>query len=233
MCLACRAPAPAQPSCSPQTGTCGKGRAEGSEMAERGKTWARQPEEGGPLELELHPLTPDRWDDLVELFGKRGACGGCWDMWWRIPPAQWKAQKGDGNRRAFRRIVKAGPPPGVLAYADGKAVGWCAVGPREDYPRLERSEVLARVDDRPVWSVGCLFVARTYRKRGVSVALLRAAAEYAASRGARIVEGYPKTASKPEPDVFVWTGVEAAFERAGFKEAARRSPTKPIMRLRL
>jgi len=202
-------------------------------MAKKNKAQAGKPKGGPPLKLELHPLTPDRWDDLVGLFGKRGACGGCWDMWWRIPAAQWKAQKGDGNRRAFRRIVKAGPPPGVLAYADGRAVGWCAVGPREDYPRLEGSEVLARVDDQPVWSVGCLFVARTYRKRGVSVALLRAAGEYAASRGARIVEGYPKTAKKPEPDVFVWTGVEAAFARAGFREAVRRSPTKPIMRLEL
>jgi GNAT superfamily N-acetyltransferase len=202
-------------------------------MAEKGKTWARRPGEARPLGLELHPLTPDRWDDLVDLFGKRGACGGCWDMWWRIPAKQWKAQKGDGNRRAFRRIVKAGPAPGILAYADGKAVGWCAVAPREDFPRLEGSEVLARVDDQPVWSVGCLFVARTYRKRGVSVALLRAAVEYAASRGARIVEGYPKTAVKKEPDVFVWTGVEAAFEQVGFKEAARRSPTKPVMRFQL
>jgi len=199
----------------------------------KGKTWERGSDTVDPPELELRPLTPDRWDDLVELFGKRGACGGCWDMWWRIPPAQWKAQKGDGNRRAFRRIVRAGPPPGVLAYAGGRAVGWCAVGPREDFPRLEGSEVLARVDDQPVWSVGCLFVARTYRKRGVSVALLRAAAEYAASRGARIVEGYPKTVKRPEPDAFVWTGVEAAFAEAGFREAARRSPTKPIMRLRL
>jgi len=202
-------------------------------MAKKDKAQAGKPKGGPPLKLELHPLTPDRWADLEGLFGKRGACGGCWDMWWRIPAAQWKAQKGDGNRKAFKRIVRAGPPPGVLAYADGRAVGWCAVGPREDYPRLEGSEVLARIDDQPVWSVGCFFVARTYRRRGVSVALLRAAVEYAASRGARIVEGYPKTASKEEPDAFVWTGVEGAFAKVGFKEAARRSPTKPIMRLQL
>ena len=202
-------------------------------MAKKDTAQAGKPKGGPPLELELHPLTPDRWDDLVDLFGKRGACGGCWDMWWRIPPAQWKTQKGDGNRKAFKRIVRAGPPPGVLAYADGRAVGWCAVGPREDYPRLEGSEVLARVDDQPVWSVGCFFVARTYRRRGISVALLRAAVEYAASRGARIVEGYPKTASKEEPDAFVWTGVEGAFAKVGFKEAARRSPTKPLLRLQL
>jgi hypothetical protein len=50
---------------------------------------------------------------------------------------------------------------------------------------------------------------------------------------ARIVEGYPKAASKLGPDAFVWTGVEAAYAKVGFEEAARRSPTKPVMRFRI
>ena len=70
--------------------------------------------------LTFQPLTPDRWPDLVGLFGPRGACAGCWCMWWRRPRAEFVRGKGDGNKRAFRRVVEAGPPPGVLAYAGGK-----------------------------------------------------------------------------------------------------------------
>src|SRR5262245_31972828 len=141
--------------------------------------------------LEFHPLTPNRWPDLESLFGQRGACGGCWCMWWRLPRKQLKQQKGDKNKAAFRRIVESSQMPGILAYANGQPVGWCAVAPRNDYPMLERSRTLARVDAEPVWSVSCLFVAKPFRRSGVSVRLLRAAADYARSRGAAIVEGYP------------------------------------------
>ena len=182
----------------------------------------------GRATAEFHPLTPDRWRDLVRLFGARGACGGCWCMWPRLPRAEFRA--GAGNKRAFRRAVAAGDPPGVLAYVDGEPAGWCAVGPRAIYRRLETSRILQPVDERPVWSVVCFFVARTFRRRGLSVKLLDAAARFAASRGARIVEGYPTDAKAKAADAFVWTGLAAAFERAGFTEVARRSPTRPIMR---
>jgi hypothetical protein len=31
-------------------------------------------------------------------------------------------------------------------------------------------------------------------------------------------------------DAFAWNGLAAAFRKAGFREVARRSPTRPIMR---
>ena len=149
----------------------------------------------------------------------------------RLPAAQWERQKGAANRAAFRRVVDEGPPPGVLAYADGAPVGWCAVAPREVYVRLERSRSLRRIDAEPVWSISCLFVARPQRRTGVSVALLRAAVEFARGQGARIVEGYPvEPRTDSMPDVFAWTGTASAFRAAGFVEAARGSPSRPIMR---
>ncbi len=184
-------------------------------------------------ELAMHPLTPERWPDLAALFGERGASGGCWCMWWRLPRSHFEAQKGAGNKRAFQVIVEAGDGPGILAYADGQPVGWCAIAPREEYPALARSRVLRRVDDMPVWSVTCLFVAKPFRRRGVSVRLLCAAIEYARSRGAWIVEGYPvepHSNSPVMPDAFVWTGLASAFQEAGFTEVLRRSETRPIMR---
>ncbi len=188
----------------------------------------------GRLTLQCHPVTPDRWDDLVALFGQRGACGGCWCMWWRLPAKQFEAGKGPANKRALRRIVARGEPPGLLAYRGEEPVGWCALAPREDYPRLDRSRVLKRIDDRPVWSVGCLFVRRDCRGQGVSVQLLRAAADYVRSRGGRIVEGYPvEPRAGKMPAAFVWTGLASGFRSAGFTEVARRSDTRPIMRRRL
>jgi GNAT superfamily N-acetyltransferase len=149
----------------------------------------------------------------------------------RLSAAEFRRNAGEPNRRALQRLVKAGREPGVLAYADGEPVGWCALAPRPEYPRLANSRVLAPVDDRPVWSIVCFFVTRAWRGRGVSVRLLRAAAGFAAARGARVVEGYPvDPKSGRQADAFVWTGLASSFRHAGFREVARRAPTRPIMR---
>jgi len=186
------------------------------------------------VELRFLPVTRERWADLEALFGERGACGGCWCMLWRLTRSQFEKQKGDGNRRAMKRIVEAGEEPGLIAYAGDEPVGWCALAPRAAYPALERSRVLSPVDEQPVWSISCMFVARPHRRRGVSVALVRAAAEYARRRGARILEAYPvEPRQERAPDAFVWTGLASAFRRAGFRDVARRSPTRPIVRLAL
>lgn len=181
--------------------------------------------------LEFHSLTPERWPDLELLFGARGACGGCWCMAWRRTRAEFDHHKGEGNKRAFHRIVKSGAEPGVLAYADGQPVGWCAVAPRSQYSFLERSRILAPVDNQPVWSVTCFFVAKGWSKHGLSVALIESATQLARQRGAKIVEGYPQELKADLPAAFAWTGVASAFRKAGFTVAARRSRSRPIMRL--
>lgn len=183
------------------------------------------------VRITVRPLTPDRWRDFETLFGERGACGGCWCMWWRLPRAEFERGKGDGNRRAMRRLVSRGVVPGLIAYEGDEPVGWCALGPRESYPRLDRSRVLARVDDAPVWSVVCFFVSRSHRGRGLTARMLEEAARFAASRGADTLEGYPVAPRKGRmPDAFVYTGLPGSFEKAGFREVARRSDTRPIVR---
>jgi GNAT superfamily N-acetyltransferase len=180
----------------------------------------------------FHPLTLDRWGDLEALFGPRGACAGCWCMYWRLPRSQWSKGKTAGNRRAFRKLVADGALPGILAYAGDEPAGWCAIAPRRDYPGLDRSRVLKPVDDKPVWSVSCFYVRRDHRLKGLTVLLLKAAARFAAEHGARVVEGYPIDPSSADkmPGPWAWTGLAASFLKAGFKEVERRSPTRPIMR---
>ena len=187
--------------------------------------------ESGSRELRILPATPSRWADVEEMFGERGACGGCWCMTWRLSRKEFVAGKGAGNRRALRRLVASGRKPGIIGYLGKEPVAWCSVAPREEFPALGRSRVLQPVDDTPVWSVSCLFVKKPYRRMGISARMLRAAVEFAAKQGAKAVEGYPvEPAMDRMPDPFIWTGLPSAFKAAGFREALRRSRTRPIMR---
>ncbi|OGN88999.1 MAG: hypothetical protein A2Y88_09850 [Chloroflexi bacterium RBG_13_48_10] len=180
------------------------------------------------------PLTPDRWGDFEKLFGPRGATGGCWCMYWRLTRTQYTDQQGDLNRRNMKALVDSGNIPGILAFNEGEPVGWCSVAPREEFPTLARSRILKPVDDQPVWSVVCFFVARNQRHKGLTVQLLKAAVEYAISRGAKVVEGYPiEPKAGSAPDVFAFTGLSSSFKQAGFTEVLRRSETRPIMRYTL
>jgi GNAT superfamily N-acetyltransferase len=181
--------------------------------------------------LEFQPLTPGRWDDFVRLFGRHGAYGGCWCMWWRETHGEFEKRQGQGNRRAMKKIVGSGEVPGILAYAAGEPAGWISIAPREKFPALERSRTLKRLDDLPVWSIVCFFVGMEYRNKGIAVPLIRAAVAYAARQGARVVEAYPTLPKKGRlAPVSVYMGILSIFERAGFVECARPSKRKAVMR---
>jgi GNAT superfamily N-acetyltransferase len=181
--------------------------------------------------LGFHSATAARWSDIEALFGERGACGGCWCMFWRVARKDFEAGKGAGNKRALKTIVTSNAKPGIIAYVGKEPVGWCAIAPWEQYIGLERSRMLKPVDNKAVWSISCLFVKKPYRRTGISVALLRAAVQFAAKQGAMVVEGYPvEPAMEKMPDPFLWHGVPSAFKPAGFREVLRRSQTRPIMR---
>ena len=194
------------------------------------------------MTIEVLPATAERWPDLVDLFQRPGPRGGqpvttaCWCMAWRRPADTFRAgwggrgeSRGAGNRAEFQALVDGGAVPGVLAYDDGQAIGWCSIAPREEFIRLETSKALPRIDDRPVWSVVCFYVDWRRKGQGLGQRLLAGAVDYASSRGAELVEGY---ASKPgDKDPF--TGFESMFERAGFvkvRDGGRRSTWRRDLR---
>ena len=188
-------------------------------------------DEPGLPRLVFRPLTRSRWDDFERLFGKRGACAGCWCMWWRITRSEFERTTGAERRRAMKRIVDSGEVPGILAYAGREPVGWVSVAPRERYPVLARSRVLKPVDDTPVWSVVCFFIRKDLRRRGMTGELLRAAIEHVRRKGGRVVEGYPIDAGEADlSNASAFTGLASVFKRSGFRECARRSEKRPIMR---
>ena len=189
-------------------------------------------------DIRFSPLTLDRWSDFQALFlEKRGelpvgenlAGGGCWCMEFRLPPEQWLRGQGEENRLAMRSLVDSGEVPGLLAYADGVIAGWCSVAPRSRFPGLEYRRALQPIDDEPVWSIVCFFVARDFRGRGLMASLLGEALDFARERGASIVEAYPKEVPSVELAAG-FRGFVSTLRKAGFVEVARRRPAEPIMR---
>jgi GNAT superfamily N-acetyltransferase len=179
------------------------------------------------MAFEAHPVTKERWADLVALFD-RPIVRTCFCMFYR------KTGSGTGvgleNRRAMKALVDRGTVPGLIGYEDGVPVAWVSLAPREDYAKLRRSPVMKPVDDRPVWSVVCFFVDRSARGRGLSERMLRAAVDYARSCGAHLVEAYPVDRDgRSHPDVMFF-GAKSMFDRAGFREVARRRPARPVVR---
>lgn len=187
--------------------------------------------------LTVRPLTSEDWPLLEALFGANGACGGCWCMWWRVPRGGklWDANKGDPNKKAFKKLVTSGAATGCLALAGDQPVGWCSVGPRAVFPRLDRVRGLATDWDEHTWCVNCFFIKAGWRGRGVASKLLTAAVRLAREQGARRLEGYPVhvEGDRQMPAAFAWTGVPALFERARFQRTRLPGATRDVYVKRL
>lgn len=91
-------------------------------------------------DVRIEPLTAERWDDLVALFGPSGAYSGCWCTWWRLSSKEFDAVGAEARRERLRARAGQEPPPGLLAYGvnDPGAVGWVSVAPVEEFPRILR-----------------------------------------------------------------------------------------------
>lgn len=191
------------------------------------------------MKLTVVPLTPDRWPDLEAVFRARGCslARSCWCMAYRqsgapkpLPRGKTRAQV---NRAALKALVNAGHPPGLIGYLGKVPVGWVSIGPRQEYARLQRSPVMKAVDEQPVWSVVCFVVPAEHRGQGVARALLEGAIAYARKKGARLIEAYPVDRPARSKDDQMWFGAKSMYDKAGFKEVARRKPQRPIVRLEL
>jgi len=184
--------------------------------------------------IKFKPLTYLRWRDFEELFAEHGVQKGCWCMYWRVKRNEFHHNYGRDNKTAIKKIVASGRIPGLIAYHGEKPIGWCSVAPREEFPVLDRSGTLKRIDRQPVWSIVCFFVSKPYRENNITARLIRAAIAYVKNKGGKIVEAYPifsKNTRSPQWELY--TGLVSTFKKLGFKIAARRSKVRPIMRLYL
>ena len=186
----------------------------------------------GPGRFRAQPLTLGTWSDLEDLFGLPGGSivRSCWCMFYRRTGS---LGAGADNKTALCDLVTGGIVPGLIGYLDDSPAGWISLGPRADYLKLRRSPIMKPVDDAAVWSVICSFVARQYRGRGLQGELLRAAIDFARDSGVQTLEAYPIDKAERSHDDFMFFGARSLYERAGFTEVVRRSPTRVVMRLEL
>ena len=196
-----------------------------------------------PDNITVREITAKDWPLIEQLFGTRGACGGCWCMHWRREKGgkAWEDAKGEPNRKAFKKLLQAGQAHGMIALAGTQPVGWCSFGQRADFPRLERTKAylrpaseMSRLPD--VWCVNCLFLNKGFRSQGLSLKLVEGAVKAIRKRKGKLIEAYPVPLTKDGkklPAAFVYTGPEIIYQRLGFKEVQRASYSRPLYQLEL
>lgn len=187
-------------------------------------------------EIEISTATPERWSDVANLFTRPGTRGGtpqtdgCWCRFWHLRGKAYWENHGDANRAALEVEILSGSEPGLLASVDGQVVGWCRVGARESFERLEHSRKLARIDSTSAWAIVCFYVHPEARREGVASALLEAATGRAEEHGAAVLEAYPVAPGHMNIDAY--TGYLPMFLAAGF-EPVREAGRRTIVRRRL
>lgn len=180
--------------------------------------------------MEFCPVTAKSLPDLKRFSEAHGKFGYCSCMRWRMRSSEYRGSSKSQRAAALEKMVEIGNPVGVLAYSKGEPVGWCSVAPRTAYAGLERYRKLPHLDDAPVWSVVCFFIDSRFRHQGMTLALLKAALDYARSQGAEIVEGYPVD---PGPRSYTYMGSPRTFERAGFEDVTPPGQDRRVLRRRL
>jgi GNAT superfamily N-acetyltransferase len=168
--------------------------------------------------IEVHPATADRWADVEMILAPKGPDQPtCWCLPTRLPNAENTSLFGRARGERLRRYAEEGEPPGVVGYLDGEPAGWCSVAPRRIHHRLTHSRTIPTVDDIDTWSVICFVVRVGYRRQGLAHHLLDGAIDYARSRGAPMIEGYPAEAEgRRLNSSFAYTGTTALFKAHGF-----------------
>ena len=187
--------------------------------------------------VRFEELHSSLWPDVERLFGPNGACAGCWCMWWRVESRKrWNEIKGVRAKETLKKLVQSGKAQGVLAFVEDEPVGWCAFGPRRDFPMLETVHAYERNDVDDSWSIVCFFIHRRWRRKGLSRGLLNAAVEAMKKHGVKAVEAYPVTTTKDGRRVnsfLAYTGPLKIFEGLGFKTIQTTNPLRPLVILQL
>lgn len=189
--------------------------------------------------LAIHPLTADRWDDFVALFETDSICRMCWCVHHRLPAHVRRESDPKSRRTAMGKIVKKGPPPGLLAYRHGEAVGWLAIAPRPATPdwnigrKASAAELPEHGEDESIWAATCFFIRKDARGLGISAELLEAGTAWAKTHGARMIDACPMEHEDRRSTAGLFVGPKRVFDRAGFTTVIARKPGRPLMRKEL
>jgi GNAT superfamily N-acetyltransferase len=188
-------------------------------------------------------LSATTWSDFEKLFSKHGGVGGCWCMYYQRPrggtmKGMTLIERRAKNKQDKKSLVGRGSAHGVLLYDGDNPIGWCAYGPKEEFPRIDNGRNYKRLDlkDKPekLWRITCFFVDRDYRRRGVANVALRATLNAIKAKGGGVVEAYPVTHEAAKAwsqwSNWFWLGTEAMYEREKFNIVSTLGPNHVLMR---
>lgn len=201
-----------------------------------------------PTAIRIIPANEATWDDIQAVFGVRGQAASCRCQWYKTAPRTWDGQNPalmTQERAGQLRVQTAADHPdspvtsGLVAYVDGEPAGWVAVEPRTAYPRLQRKPLVWK--DRPgedksdtaVWALTCFVVRVGFRRRGLMLALARAAIDFARDRGARALEAYPLQVDAGQDVAWgeLFVGKDTVLAEAGFREVTHPTQRRSVMRV--
>ena len=191
------------------------------------------------MSTSIVPLTPDLWPAFEDLFGKQGACFGCWCTYFRMAPKERQANSGDQKKQFMRQRIENGPPPGLLALEGAQAIGWMQIGPRSDVPQWNNARRgsapldPAEATNPDVWAISCFFVRSKARGRGLTHSLVAAGIAHARKYDARALDACPMVSSKDKTSLGLFVGSKRVFDKAGFSIVAEKIPNRPLMRIEL
>lgn len=172
------------------------------------------------MPIEICELTPALLPDFLaffegDAFADNPRWGSCFCQFLYVDHAKvdWAARTGQQNRAAACDRIGAGRMQGLLAYRDGKPVGWCNAAARV------LMDGFADEPDADAGSLGqitCFVVAKAHRRTGVATALLDAACAMLERRGLRIAEASPLGEADADGDAKAHHGPLGMFLAAGF-----------------
>ena len=180
---------------------------------------ARLPEIG---EIRVEDVTPERLADYHEFFDHHAfrdfpAWQSCYCMETHRTQsdAEWAVRTAQENRRDMTGFINDGKVTALLAYVDGKPVGWCNYGETTKLNGVMHRFGLNAAEQQGVGSLACFVIAAPYRGHGVATALLEAALERMRARGVEIAEAYPgKDVKSPQSN---YRGPLSMYLAAGFQ----------------
>jgi GNAT superfamily N-acetyltransferase len=210
-----------------------------------------------PRDLDIIPASQASWADLRVIFGTSDYSGRCYCQRFKTRGWFWDAATDEQRRESLRAQANCGDrsdtamTTGLVAYLNASGenapghsgarepVGYVAVEPRTEYPRLLglptvwKGRPAQDKQDDSVWAVTCFAVRRGYRKRGITYALAAATVGYARENGARAIESYAMI-TQPGKEI-TWgelhVGARQVFAEAGFTEVSRPSVRRVVMRM--
>jgi ribosomal protein S18 acetylase RimI-like enzyme len=182
--------------------------------------------------LTIRRLSPDLRDDFLrffegEAFADNPKWRSCYCQFLYVDHSKvtWSARTSEENRASACERIACGHMQGLLAYRDGKVVGWCNAAPRA------MLDSFADEPDRDADRLGqitCFVVARNHRRTGVARALLEAACDLLREQGLALAEANPSRNASTDAENHY--GPLSLYLSAGFAVVREREDGLSVVR---